>query len=96
MSAGFTALGFAVTAVDASPSARAYAMDEGATFVAHSVNSKASIPVPDDSFDAIFAHDHAAGARTWWVRLPRKLQIPTTSYYLAQSRGQHAFAGAKN
>ena len=54
MSAGFTALGLVVTAVDASPEARAYATGAGAPFIAHSVDPKASIPVPDGSFDVIF------------------------------------------
>lgn len=54
MSAGFTALGLAVTAVDASPEARAYAESAGATFVAHSVDTNAPIPVQDNSFDVIF------------------------------------------
>ena len=54
MSAGFAALGFVVTAVDSSPKARAHATQAGATFVAHSVDPSASIPVADGSFDVIF------------------------------------------
>ena len=54
MAAGFASLGLTVTAVDASPEARAYATGAGANFVAHSVDPKTVIPVPDDSFDVIF------------------------------------------
>ena len=54
MAAGFASLGLMVTAVDASPEARAYATSAGANFVAHSVDPKTSIPVPDGSFDVIF------------------------------------------
>ena len=55
MAAGFASLGLTVTAVDGSPEARAYATGAGANFVAHSIDPKTVIPVPDGSFDVIFS-----------------------------------------